>query len=85
MTIIAATQNIQYCNLTGFNKFGNHYSANVMLHIRVIIVTFLRYDIEKLIMLQKLEPRTTGLKPTKTGHVDRVNNFIRSDAFHIFS
>ena len=56
-----------------------------MLHIRVIIVTFLRYDIEKLIMLQKLEPRTTGLKPTKTGHVDRVNNFIRSDAFHIFS
>ena len=29
-------------------------------------------NIKKLIMTQKLEPRTVGLKPTKIGHVDRV-------------
>ena len=31
------------------------------------------YDIKKLIMMQKLQPRTTDLKLTKIGHVDRVN------------
>ena len=30
------------------------------------------YDITELIMTQKLEPRTAGLKPTKIGLVDRV-------------
>ena len=30
------------------------------------------YDIKKLIMMQKLEPRTVYLKLTSIGHVDRV-------------
>ena len=30
------------------------------------------YDIKKLIMMQKLEPRTVGLKLTKIAYVDRV-------------
>ena len=29
-------------------------------------------NIKKLIMMQKLEPRTVGLKPTKIGYVDIV-------------
>ena len=29
-------------------------------------------NIKKLIMMQKLEPRTVGQKPTKIGYVDRV-------------
>ena len=28
--------------------------------------------LNKLIMMQKLEPRTVGLRPKKIGHVDRV-------------
>ena len=34
---------------------------------------FFNYDIKKLIMMQKFQPRTVGLKPTTIGHVDRVN------------
>ena len=34
------------------------------------------YDIKKLIMMQKLESRTVGLKPTKIGHVDEVNGCL---------
>ena len=30
------------------------------------------YDIKKLTMMQKLEPRTVDLNPMKIGHVDRV-------------
>ena len=42
-----------------------------------IIINFLtsqslNYDIKKLIMMQKLEPRTAGLKPNKIGYVDWV-------------
>ena len=37
---------------------------------------FFNHDIKKLIMMQRLEPRTAGLKPTKIGHVDRVNMAI---------
>ena len=36
------------------------------------IIAFINYDIKKLIMMQKLVPRTTGLKLTKIGQVDRV-------------
>ena len=32
------------------------------------IITCFSYDIKKLIVMQKLEPRTVGLKPTKIGH-----------------
>ena len=32
----------------------------------------LDYDIKKLIIMQKSEPRAVGLKPTKNGYVDRV-------------
>ena len=37
-----------------------------------VIITFFNYNIKKLIMMQKLESRTAGLKPTKIRHVDRV-------------
>ena len=30
-------------------------------------------------MMQTLEPRTAGLKPTKIGHVDRVSDYKRLD------
>ena len=33
---------------------------------------FLNYGIKKLIMMQKLEPRTVGLNPTIVRHVDRI-------------
>ena len=45
-----------------------------------IIITFLmlqslfNYHIKKLIMMQKLKPRTIGLKPTKIGQVDGIRD-----------
>ena len=36
-------------------------------------------------MMQKLEPRTTGLKPTKIGHVDRVTMELGPDRFNSYS
>ena len=42
-----------------------------------VIITIFNYDvIKKLIMMQKLEPKTVGLKPTNMGHVDRINKFL---------
>ena len=42
----------------------------------------MQYDIKELttVMMQKLEPRTVGLKPTKLGHVDRVSTGMDSVA-----
>ena len=37
-----------------------------------VIITFFNYDIKKLIMMQKLLPRTVSSKPNKIGHVDRI-------------
>ena len=42
-----------------------------MLQLAALII-FLNYDIKILIMMQKLKPKTSGLKPKKTGHVDWV-------------
>ena len=36
-------------------------------------ITFLNYGIEKLIVMQKLEPKTAGLRSKKIGHVDWMN------------
>ena len=54
-----------------------------------IIINFLMsyallYDIKKLIMMQKLEPRTVNLKPAKIGHVDGVNAFFISLSLNLF-
>ena len=42
----------------------------------------MQYDIKELTtgMMQKLKPRTVGLKPTKLGHVDRVSTGMDSVA-----
>ena len=37
-----------------------------------VIVKKRNFDMKKLIMMQKLDPKIASLKPTKTGHVDRV-------------
>ena len=41
---------------------GLHYSLIYLCPVQM------SYDIKKLIMMQKLEPKTVGLKPIKTGH-----------------
>ena len=42
-----------------------------------IIISFLitsyNYDVKKLIMMQKLQLRTAGLKPTEIGHADEFH------------
>ena len=37
-----------------------------------VIVKKSDYDVKRLIMMQKLVPRTVGLKLTRIGHVDRI-------------
>ena len=45
-----------------------------------VVITFFNYGIQKLIMMQQLEPRTAGLKPTKIGYVDRLAVVYKNSA-----
>ena len=44
-----------------------------------VIIAFFSYDIKKFIVKQMLQPRTTGQKPSKIGHVDKAT----AARFHI--
>ena len=48
-------------------KLNDADSINITESVSIESIT-----ITKLIMMQKLEPGTVGLKPTKLGYVDRV-------------
>ena len=61
--------------MSNFDGFSARDSWISFLHHNQffdVIITFFNYDIKKLIMMQKLEPRNASLKPTKTGNVHKV-------------
>ena len=45
-------------------------SFYIIINFFSVIIKKSDYDIKKLIMMQKLEPRIAGPKHTETGHVD---------------
>ena len=51
--------------------FGSSFCIIINLYV---IVKKSDYDVEKLIMMQNLKPRTAGLKPMKIGDVDSSNS-----------
>ena len=47
-----------------------------LMSLYITNVVIIYYDLKNLIVKQKLESRTVGLKPTKIGRVDRVGLIV---------
>ena len=65
-------------NFSGFQAHCSGSSFCIIISFFDLVITFFSFDIKKLIMIQKLESRTVGIKHTKTGHVLGITAYLQS-------